>query len=81
MEKPYTKEQLLEGIKAIDKYLDEAKPLYEEIKGLDVPSDLIDEYDLVQKQIRSMQNIRILFVRDLFCNHGIFVESRESLLK
>lgn len=76
MEKPYTKEQLLEGIEVIDKYLKDIEHIFLETENLindETPEEVRKEWEECIKERRSMKNIRALFVQDLRVNHGIII--------
>lgn len=76
MEKPYTKEQLLAGIRVVDKYLNETEQIFAETEELvkdGVPDKFREEWEECIKERRAMKNIRVLFAHDLKVNHGIEV--------
>ena len=76
MEKPYTKEQLLGGIRSIDKFLNSTEDVYREseelVKG-GIPDDLREEWEMCVIERRAANNCRILLANDLFIRYGIIV--------
>lgn len=77
MEKPYTKEQLLNGIRVTDDYLNRTEQTFAETEELlkdGVPYEFEEEWEECIKERRAMKNIRILFARDLRVNHGIVID-------
>lgn len=77
MEKQFTKEQLLNGIRVIDEYFKETEQVFAETAELvkdGVPEEFKDEWESVLKERNAMRNTRFLFVLDLRTNHGIEVE-------
>lgn len=77
MEKPYTKEQLLEGIEVIDKYLKDTEYIFLETESLindETSEEDRKEYEECIKERRLMKNIRALFIQDMRVNHGITID-------
>lgn len=77
MEKPFTKEQLLDSIRVIDKGLNQTEQLFAETEELaknGVPDEFREEWEECVKYRRALKNIRILLVNDLRVNHGITIE-------
>ena len=76
MKKPYTKAQLLAGIRVVDGYLNVTEQKFAETEELlkdGVPDDFREEWEECIKERRTMKNIRALFAHDLRVNHGIEV--------
>lgn len=73
MEKPYTKEQLIECIDILDNYLAKVESFLDEIRGEEIPEEYKEDYEAMLIEHRVLRNMRCLFRDDLLVNHRITI--------
>ena len=73
MEKPYTKEQLIECISILDNYLAKVESFLDEIRGKEIPEEYKEDYEAMLIEHRVLRNMRCLFQDDLLVNHRITI--------
>lgn len=73
MEKPYTKEQLIECIGILDNYLAKVESFLDEIRGEEIPEEYKEDYEAMLIEHRVLRNMRCLFQDDLLVNHRITI--------